>query len=85
MVMEELGRGQGDAEMRGEMFICGVFSLLDRLLQQPFEELLRNVPVPERVQAGLARRGRALCAVPGTAACHRGRGRVRHSGTAASG
>ena len=53
MVMEELGRGQGDAEMRGEMFICGVFSLLDRLLQQPFEELLRNVPVPERVQQAL--------------------------------
>jgi EAL and modified HD-GYP domain-containing signal transduction protein len=53
MVMEELGRSQGDAEMRGEMFICGVFSLLDRLLQQPFEELLRNVPVPERVQQAL--------------------------------
>ena len=31
----------GDAEMRGEMFICGVFSLLDRLLQpggRPAEE-----------------------------------------------
>ncbi len=53
MVMEELGRSQGDAEMRGEMFICGVFSLLDRLLQQPFEELLRNVPVPDRVQEAL--------------------------------
>jgi EAL and modified HD-GYP domain-containing signal transduction protein len=53
MVMEELGRSQGDAEMRGEMFICGVFSLLDRLLQQPFDELLRNVPVPDRVQQAL--------------------------------
>ncbi len=53
LVMEELGRSQGDAEMRGEMFICGVFSLLDRLLQQPFAELLRNVPVPERVQQAL--------------------------------
>jgi EAL and modified HD-GYP domain-containing signal transduction protein len=39
--------------MHGEMFICGVFSLLDRLLQQPFAELLRNVPVPERVQQAL--------------------------------
>jgi EAL and modified HD-GYP domain-containing signal transduction protein len=53
LVMEELARGQGDAEMRGEMFICGVFSLLDRLLQQPFAELLRSVPVPERVRQTL--------------------------------
>jgi EAL and modified HD-GYP domain-containing signal transduction protein len=53
LLMEELGRTQGDAEMRGEMFICGVFSLLDRLLQQPFSELLQNVPVPERVQQAL--------------------------------
>ncbi len=53
LLMEELGRNQGDAETRGEMFICGVFSLLDRLLQQPLPELLRNVPVPERVQQAL--------------------------------
>lgn len=53
LLMEELAREQGDAEMRGEMFICGVFSLLDQLLQQPFEELLPNVPVPERVQQAL--------------------------------
>ena len=53
LLMEELARGNGDAEMRGEMFICGVFSLLDRLLQQPFSDLLRSVPVPERVQQTL--------------------------------
>jgi EAL and modified HD-GYP domain-containing signal transduction protein len=53
LLMEELGRDQGDAAWRGEMFICGVFSLLDRLLQQPFDELLQNVPVPERVQQAL--------------------------------
>lgn len=53
LVMEELGRTQSDAEMRGELFICGVFSLLDRLLQQPFSELLGSVPVPERVQQAL--------------------------------
>ena len=52
-VHRELARGNGDAEMRGEMFICGVFSLLDRLLQQPFSELLRSVPVSERVQQTL--------------------------------
>lgn len=56
LLMEELAREQGqnnDSEMRGEMFICGVFSLLDQLLQQPFGELLPNVPVPERVQQAL--------------------------------
>ncbi len=53
-LMEELARGSGDDEMRSEMFICGVFSLLDRMLLQPFPELLKNVPVPERVQASLA-------------------------------
>ena len=57
LLMEELGREQGDAEMRGEMFICGVFSLLDRLLQQPFAELLPNVPVPERVAQALRSEG----------------------------
>ena len=57
LLMEELGREQGDAEMRGEMFICGVFSLLDRLLQQPFSELLPNVPVPERVAQALRGEG----------------------------
>ena len=53
LLMEELARGQGDADLRGEMFICGVFSLLDRLLQQPFADLLGSVPVPERVQRTL--------------------------------
>jgi EAL and modified HD-GYP domain-containing signal transduction protein len=40
--------------MRNEMFICGVFSLLDRMFQQPFPELLGNIPVPERVYQALA-------------------------------
>jgi EAL and modified HD-GYP domain-containing signal transduction protein len=53
LMMEELGRHQGDAEMRGEMFICGVFSLLDRLLNQSFADLLPNVPVPDTVQQAL--------------------------------
>ena len=57
LLMEELARTQGDAEVRGEMFICGVFSLLDRLLQQPFAEMLRSLPVPERVQQALLGNG----------------------------
>ena len=53
LLMEELGRAQGDAEMRGEMFLCGVFSLLDKLLQQPFAGLMQNIPLPERVHQAL--------------------------------
>lgn len=54
LLMEELARGNGDAEMRGEMFICGVFSLLDRMFKQPFSDLLSTIPVPERVYQALA-------------------------------
>lgn len=54
MLMEELARASGDEEMRNEMFICGVFSLLDRMFKQPFPELLQSIPVPERVYQALA-------------------------------
>lgn len=57
LFMEELVRSQGDREMASELFICGVFSLLDRLLQQPFEHLLAGVPVPEHVQQALRGEG----------------------------
>jgi EAL and modified HD-GYP domain-containing signal transduction protein len=53
LLMEELVRGGGDEEMRNEMFICGVFSLLDRMFQQPFSQLLATIPVPERVSQAL--------------------------------
>ncbi|MCI4431722.1 MAG: HDOD domain-containing protein [Burkholderiales bacterium] len=52
-LMEELGRAGGDLEMRSEMFICGVFSLLDRLFQRPIADLLASIQVPERVQQAL--------------------------------
>ena len=52
-LMEELGRNSGDDEMRSEMFVCGVFSLLDQMLRQPFSELLKSVPVPDRVASSL--------------------------------
>lgn len=54
MLMEELVRHTGDSEMQGELFICGVFSLLDRMFKQPFAELLQTIPVPERVYQALA-------------------------------
>ena len=53
LLMEELGRSVGDEEMRSEMFICGVFSLLDRMFNQPFAELLKTIPVPEPVMQAL--------------------------------
>ncbi|MEP7057124.1 MAG: HDOD domain-containing protein [Caldimonas sp.] len=53
LLMEELVRGSADEEMRGEVFICGVFSLLDRVFQQPFKELLGSIPVPQRVYEAL--------------------------------
>ena len=53
LLMEELSRGVADEEMRNEVFICGVFSLLDRMFQQPFAQLLESIPVPERVRQAL--------------------------------
>ena len=54
LLMEELGRDSGaDDERRGELFICGVFSLLDRLMHQPFEQLLASIPTSEAVRAAL--------------------------------
>ncbi len=49
LFMEELAKLSGNDEMRNELFICGVFSLLDRMFQQPFADLLKTIPVPERV------------------------------------
>ena len=53
LLMEEFGRANADADQRGEMFICGVFSLLDRLMGQPMADLMRSIPVPDAVRAAL--------------------------------
>jgi EAL and modified HD-GYP domain-containing signal transduction protein len=56
LLMEQLARasgGAGDEQMRNEAFICGVFSLLDRMMAQPFDELLKSVPVPDSVHQAL--------------------------------
>jgi EAL and modified HD-GYP domain-containing signal transduction protein len=57
LLMEELGRATADADQRGEMFICGVFSLLDRLMGQPMADLMRSIPVPDAVRAALVDEG----------------------------
>lgn len=53
LLMEELGRTSADADQRSEMFICGVFSLLDRLMGQPLPDLMRSIPVPDAVRVAL--------------------------------
>ena len=54
LVMEELGRDNAcDEDQRSELFICGVFSLLDRLMQRPIAELIQNLPTPDGVRAAL--------------------------------
>ncbi len=53
LFMEELARLGGSEEMRNELFICGVFSLLDRMFQQPFADLLQTIPVPDHVYQAL--------------------------------
>ena len=63
LVMEELGRDtDADAERRGELFICGVFSLLDRLMRQPMGALLDSVPTSDTVRAALLDGGGPLAA-----------------------
>ena len=68
LVMEELARAAGDAEMKSEMFICGGFSLLDSMLGQPMAELLPNVPLPERVRQALG--AQPVHALPASRARH---------------
>jgi len=53
LLMEELAKSMDDSEMRDEMFVCGLFSLLDHMLKQPFDKLLQSIPVPERVRQAL--------------------------------
>src|SRR5262252_1261240 len=53
LLMEELGRNSTNSDVRSEMFICGVFSLLDRLMGQPMSDLVRSITVPDTVRAAL--------------------------------
>jgi len=53
LVMEEIARPGGDEALRNELFICGVFSTLDRMIGQPFDQLLKTIPVQESVASAL--------------------------------
>ncbi len=54
LLMEEIARPGGDDALRNELFICGVFSTLDRMIGQPFEQLLKTIPVQESVAQALS-------------------------------
>lgn len=54
LLMEALAPAESQESARSELFICGVFSLLDRMFQEPFGELLKKIPVPEVVFQALA-------------------------------
>jgi c-di-GMP phosphodiesterase len=53
LLMEALVSTHPSGEHRNEMFICGVFSLLDRMFQRPFSELLHTLPVSDDVYQAL--------------------------------
>ena len=53
LLMRELASNRSDEETRNELFMCGVFSLLDRLFAKPLGELLMTLLVPERVRQAL--------------------------------
>ncbi|MFN7695108.1 MAG: EAL and HDOD domain-containing protein [Burkholderiales bacterium] len=53
LLMEEFSKSLDDSDAKDEMFICGLFSLLDHLLKAPFSTLLQAIPMPERVRQAL--------------------------------
>ncbi|HEY6512435.1 MAG TPA: histidine kinase [Burkholderiaceae bacterium] len=53
LLMRQLAAPSGAVETRGELFMCGVFSLLDRIVGRPVEEALSALVVPERVRAAI--------------------------------
>ena len=72
LLMEELVRCVGDEEMRNEMFICGVFSLLDRMFKQPFSRAARVHPGARARVPGAGREQRARTS-PTSSWCRRSR------------
>lgn len=56
LVLERLAGRGADSAVREELFLLGVFSLLDRALGQSFEQLLAQVSVPEAVAEALVLR-----------------------------
>ena len=56
MFLELLAGEDSDAETRDELFITGAFSLLDRIVGAPFEQLFTLISLPENVVDAISRR-----------------------------
>lgn len=56
LLMRMLAAPTGQQEQRGELFMCGVFSLLDRVYARPLGELAHRLALPEAVRAALVER-----------------------------
>jgi c-di-GMP phosphodiesterase len=56
LLMRMLAGDTGQQDLRRELLICGVLSLLDRIYARPIGELLRHLALPERVHAALVDR-----------------------------
>ena len=57
LLMRMLAPAGSDAPARSELFMCGVFSLLDRSFGRPIGELLGRLAIPERVGQALLGQG----------------------------
>jgi c-di-GMP phosphodiesterase len=57
LLMRHLATPSSNAQTRSELFMCGVFSLLDRAFARPIEETLSTLVLPERVRAALVDAG----------------------------
>jgi EAL and modified HD-GYP domain-containing signal transduction protein len=53
VLLEQLLGQSQDEKTRDEIFILGVFSLLDKLMKKPFKELFSTIPVPASVREAL--------------------------------
>jgi EAL and modified HD-GYP domain-containing signal transduction protein len=54
---ELLGEGYFDKHDRDNLFIVGVFSLLDAILKMPMDQVLEKIQLPENVSEALLNRG----------------------------
>lgn len=55
-LMERLIEPGEEEDLRREVHLCGLFSQLDQLLDQPMEDVLAQLPLSERVRTALLQR-----------------------------
>ena len=55
-LVELLGQHLFDASERDNLFIVGMFSLLDAIMRVPMDEIVSQIPLPESVSDALVQR-----------------------------